>query len=48
MAIVLAKSDEEANEIASNDPAVKSGALTFEVRAWNVMTPVAAPAKTRN
>ena len=37
MAIVLAKSDEEANEIAKNDPAVKSGALTFEVRAWNVM-----------
>lgn len=37
MAIVIAKSDEEANEIAKNDPTVKSGALTFEVRAWSVM-----------
>jgi uncharacterized protein YciI len=45
MAIVMTKSDEEANEIAKNDPAVKSGNLTFEVRAWNVMTlaPASAP-----
>ncbi len=54
MAIVVAKSDEEANEIAKNDPAVKSGALTFEVRAWSVMAPTAqsntqkAGTRTRN
>lgn len=39
MAIVIATSDEEANEIARNDPAVRSGSLTFEVRAWLVQMP---------
>lgn len=47
MALVMAKSDEEANEIAKNDPAVKSGSLTFEVRAWNVTTPSSPAAKVR-
>lgn len=37
MAILVANSDEEANEIAKNDPAVKAGSLTYEVRAWTVM-----------
>lgn len=54
MAIVVVKSDEEANEIAKTDPAVKSGGLTFEVRAWSVMAPSAqtttqkAGTRTRN
>jgi uncharacterized protein YciI len=39
MAIVLGPTDEDATNIARNDPAVKSGNLTFEVRAWNVVTP---------
>lgn len=39
MAIVLANDDAEAMAIAQNDPAVRSGSLTFEVRAWNVMMP---------
>jgi uncharacterized protein len=42
MAVIVAQSDAEANEIAKNDPAVKSGALTFEVRAWLVMAPAQA------
>jgi uncharacterized protein YciI len=42
MAIIVAQSDNEANEIAKNDPAVKSGALTFEVRAWLVQAPTTA------
>lgn len=37
MAIVIAKNDAEALTIAQSDPAVQSGALSFEVRAWNVM-----------
>ncbi len=33
MAIIVAKNDEEAQTIAKSDPAVQSGALTYEVRA---------------
>ncbi|OJU63362.1 MAG: hypothetical protein BGO01_04260 [Armatimonadetes bacterium 55-13] len=43
MALVLAQSDDEANNIAKNDPAVSSGALTYEVRAWTVMAPQGKP-----
>jgi|GEM_PF-5260581 len=39
MAIVVANSDDEANAIARNDPAVQSGNLNYEVRAWNVTMP---------
>jgi len=39
MAIVMANSDEEALALAKNDPAVRNGSLTFEVRAWNVAMP---------
>lgn len=42
MAIIVAQSDNEANEIAKNDPAVRSGALTFEVRAWLVQAPASS------
>lgn len=44
MAIIMAQSDSEANEIARNDPAVRSGAMTYEVRAWLVQAPT-APSK---
>lgn len=36
MAIVLAQSDAEAEQIAKNDPAVRSGNMSYEVRAWSV------------
>ncbi len=36
MAIVIAQSDEEATQIAQNDPSVQSENQTFEVRAWQV------------
>ena len=45
LATLLAKSDEEAQAIVDQDPAVRAGFYAAEVRAWNVTVSAAGPSR---